>query len=39
MFICDTSEHVVRDGDKAKAKEEGKEAQRKWKGGRKWKLR
>jgi len=29
MFICDTSEHIVREGGKAKAEEEGKEAQRK----------
>lgn len=39
MFIFDTSEHIVREGGKAKVKEEGKEAQRKWKGGGKWKQR
>lgn len=39
MFICDTSENIAREGVKGKAKEEGKEAQRKSKGGRKWKQR
>jgi len=29
MFICDTSEHIVRERGKARAREEGKEAQRK----------
>jgi len=39
MFICDTSGYIVREEGKANAKEEGKEAQRKWKGGGKWKQR
>jgi hypothetical protein len=29
MFICDTPEHIVREGSETKAKEEGKEAKRK----------
>jgi hypothetical protein len=37
MFICDSSKYIVREGGEAKTNEEGKEAQRRWKGGGEWK--